>query len=131
MPNGEICEHVSGGKAKRFTRVTARSTGAARVLCRQCFVDFIVGKGLDPREFIVGYHVYRSVDPKQHKKQWQRLTDSPITEMPYKDPPPPQGVNYYYYVTVVNAYGVEGNPSNVIESGEGEWNIPPVSDLEM
>jgi hypothetical protein len=73
-----------------------------------------VGKPIDPlRE--VGYNIYRSTDPNLPKKQWQRLNPVLLSETQFTDTNAKEpGVRYYYYVTSVNAYGVESPPSEVM-----------------
>jgi hypothetical protein len=65
----------------------------------------------------VGYNIYRSTDPNLPKKQWKRLNPVLLSETQFKDTTAKApGVTYYYYVTSVNAYGIESHPSKVFSA---------------
>ena len=72
-----------------------------------------VGKPIDPSQ-AVGYNIYRSTDPDLPKNRWKKLNAALLSQPQYNDTTRQPGVRYYYYVTPINAYGVEGPPSEVI-----------------
>jgi hypothetical protein len=71
-----------------------------------------VGKPIDPSQE-VGFNIYRSTDPNLPKKQWERLNVTLLSQPEFNDTTRRPGVRYYYYVTSVNAFGVESQPSEV------------------
>jgi hypothetical protein len=74
------------------------------------------GKPVDHR-YEVGFNIYRSTDPNLPKDQWRRLNESLLTETSFADKSEEPGVGYYYYITAVNAYGLESPPSDMIFGG--------------
>lgn len=62
---------------------------------------------------IIGHHVYRSTDRNLPLKQWERLTKEPQPETSFTDTGLTGGVTYHYYVTSVNAQGLESKPSEI------------------
>jgi hypothetical protein len=71
-----------------------------------------VGRAIDPRQE-VGFNIYRSTDPNLPKERWERLNATLLSQPEFNDKARRPGVRYYYYVTSVNAYGVESRPSEV------------------
>jgi hypothetical protein len=69
----------------------------------------------DPRR-AVGYNIYRSADPNLPKSLWTKLNDELILTPEFTDKAENRepGVDYYYYVTAVNGFGIESVPSDVI-----------------
>jgi fibronectin type 3 domain-containing protein len=72
-----------------------------------------IGKPIDPSQ-AVGYSIYRSTDPNLPKNQWKKLNPVLLSQPQFNDTTRQLGVRYYYYVTSVNAYGVESPPSEVM-----------------
>lgn len=112
----EKCEHVANDTVSLYARLTSEITGKQHLLCQPCFFEFLSKEGHDPQQPI-GYHLYRSSDPSLPKSQWTRLTDFPIPDSRFRDTTGERGAVYYYYVTSVNAYGLESDPSEVICGG--------------
>ena len=111
MSEIQSCEHVvksEGENAYRF-RVTAKRAGTIKELCWDCYISFLHSIHYDPGA-TVGYHIYRTVDPQLPKNEWERLTKKPVPIEQYNDTTRQPGIDYYYFNTPVNAYGVEGEP---------------------
>jgi len=60
---------------------------------------------------VIGYHVYRSTGSSS---SYQLLSSSIETEAVYLDTTVQSGSSYNYYVTSVDASGVESGPSNTV-----------------
>ena len=67
----------------------------------------------------VGYNIYCSTDPNLPKKDWIRLNDQPLPAPSFIDKAENRDPNsmYYYYMTSINASGLESAPSDVITMG--------------
>lgn len=63
---------------------------------------------------VVGYNIYRSVDPDLPKDSWTKLTRSLLSRTTYRDDSVESGVRYYYYLTAVDAAGNPSQPSETI-----------------
>lgn len=83
-----------------------------------------LGKPINPHVEI-GFNFYRSTDPNLPRSQWERLNQTLLTETSFVDRTEQPGVAYYYYVTSVNAYGLESPPSDVIFGGVKPAAAPP------
>ena len=66
---------------------------------------------------VVGYNVYRINDGGDPV----RLNSTPVTESAYLDEEIAQQTVYTYYVTAVNTYGEESDPSDPIEVYSGTY----------
>lgn len=61
-----------------------------------------------------GFHFYRSADFNAPFSQWQRLTETPVKEAKFTDRfDEDDDTLYYYKITKVDRYGVEGEPQIV------------------
>ena len=60
---------------------------------------------------VVGYHVYRA---PASSSSYQLQNSSVATETVYLDTTVQSGLSYNYYVTSVDASGVESGPSNTV-----------------
>jgi hypothetical protein len=107
----KACRHILDGEAEEFAEITT-DAGEEYSLCGDCYIKGIANYGKDPSE-VIGYHVYRSDDPNLPKAEWTRITPEPIPTTRFKDRPPQVGVKYHYYVTAVNARGIESPPSAI------------------
>ncbi len=67
----------------------------------------------NPERDVVGYHIYRSVEPNQPKEEWTRLTRTPLPRTTYTDENLESGKRYFYYITAVDAAGNVSPPSKV------------------
>lgn len=63
---------------------------------------------------VVGYRVFRSTNPKTPKDKWQLLTATPLITNTYQDSKVESGRNYYYYLTAIDKFGNESQPSEVV-----------------
>lgn len=68
----------------------------------------------NPELDVIGYHIYRSIDPQLPKGDWQRLTDKPLTENLYRDEKVETGKTYFYYITAVDRSGNVSIPSDTV-----------------
>lgn len=110
----EKCEHVLDGSASVYFKATSKVSGAVKSVCQPCLVALLQEAGDDPHAAI-GYNIYRSTDPSIPKKQWQKLNETLLPDTRFRDSTQKvPGVTYYYYVTAVNAYGLESDPSAVM-----------------
>jgi restriction system protein len=116
--NGSLhCIHIAKYPNQQQYRVTPKSTGITHVFCFSCYEIYKTNPRKNPWESI-SYNVYRSSKPGLLKDQWVKISDTPI-------PPTDSGkVQYHvqnavpdgseYYVTSINAVGLESNPGKVI-----------------
>ena len=113
----ESCKHVSDGSAPVYAKATSKASGAVKSVCQPCLIALLEEAGDDPHAVVVGYNVYRSIDPSLPKGLWEKLNETPLPDNRFRDSTPKvPGATYYYYVVSVNAYGVESAPSEVIQA---------------
>lgn len=67
----------------------------------------------NPERDVVGYYVYRSIDPALPKDRWTKLTPNLLTRTTFQDEAVESGKRYYYYVVAVDAAGNQSMPSDV------------------
>jgi len=65
----------------------------------------------NPERDVIGYHIYRSNNPDLPKKNWTRLTRTPLNRTTYTDETVETGKKYFYYLTAVDNAGNESEPS--------------------
>ncbi len=63
---------------------------------------------------VVGYNVYRSLDPELSKDKWSKLNGELLTRTTYQDEKVEPGKKYYYYLTAVDSSGNVSAPSEVV-----------------
>jgi fibronectin type 3 domain-containing protein len=63
---------------------------------------------------VVGYRVYRTIDPNQVKSEWQLLTPEILTTNTFQDSKIESGITYYYYLTAIDSNGNISEPSEVV-----------------
>jgi hypothetical protein len=73
----------------------------------------------NPERDVVGYRLFRSVDPNLPKNQWTLLTNSPITKTTFLDDNVESGQRYYYYLVAIDTAG------NVSEGSEITSEVVP------
>ena len=68
----------------------------------------------NPEKDVVGYRLYRSLDPNADKTKWDLLTRDPLTTNTFQDTRVESGKTYYYYLTAVDKAGNVSQPSDVV-----------------
>ncbi|GAC1398650.1 MAG: hypothetical protein NVSMB56_13600 [Pyrinomonadaceae bacterium] len=68
----------------------------------------------NPERDVVGYHIYRSIDPDLPKDKWTRLTRAPISRTTFTDETVESGKKYFYYLKAIDAAGNMSEPSEVV-----------------
>ena len=63
---------------------------------------------------VIGYRIYRTIDPNQAKSEWQLLTAETLTTNTFQDSKIESGVTYYYYLTATDSTGNVSEPSEVV-----------------
>lgn len=63
---------------------------------------------------VVGYNIYRSVDPGLPIGNWQKLTEKPVVETVFRDERVDSGKTYFYYVTAVDKFGNVSPASEIV-----------------
>jgi fibronectin type 3 domain-containing protein len=66
----------------------------------------------NPERDVVGYYVYRSIDPALPKERWTKLTPNLLARTTFQDETVESGKRYYYYVVAVDSAGNQSSPSN-------------------
>jgi fibronectin type 3 domain-containing protein len=69
---------------------------------------------INPETDVVGYRVYRAVDPDLPKVQWELLTKEPLTANTFQDRNVESGKTYHYYVTAIDKFNNVSEPSDVV-----------------
>ena len=69
---------------------------------------------VNPESDVVGYRVYRSLDPALPKDQWEQLTKEPLTANTFQDRNVESGRTYHYYVTAIDKFNNVSEASEVV-----------------
>ena len=68
----------------------------------------------NPEKDVVGYKVYRSDDVSLPKAEWKLLIAKPQDANTFQDTNVEKGKTYFYYVTAVDGFSNESQPSEVV-----------------
>jgi uncharacterized protein len=68
----------------------------------------------NPEPDVVGYNIFRSVDPDLPKDKWNKLNAEPLTRTTFQDERVESGRRYYYYLTAIDNAGNISEPSEVV-----------------
>lgn len=68
----------------------------------------------NPETDVLGYRIYRSLDPVKPKSQWELMTPKLQTANTFQDTAIESGKAYYYYVTAEDINGNVSEPSEVV-----------------
>lgn len=68
----------------------------------------------NPETDVVGYKIFRSEDEAIPKADWKLLTPKPQDSNTFQDPSVEAGKMYFYYVTAVDKFNNESEPSEVV-----------------
>ena len=68
----------------------------------------------NPETDVVGYRIFRSVEPNKPKAEWELLTKDLQTANTFIDNRVESGKTYYYYVTAADKFGNVSQPSEVV-----------------
>lgn len=63
---------------------------------------------------IAGYRVFRSTNPDLPKTEWQNLTPNLLPTNTFQDTKIEPGKTYFYYLTAVDKFGNQSEPSEVV-----------------
>ncbi len=63
---------------------------------------------------IAGYKIYRSDDSSVPKENWELITQEIIKNNSYTDSKVEPGKTYFYYITAVDKFGNESQPSEIV-----------------
>lgn len=69
---------------------------------------------VNPEKDVVGYKIYRSVDPDLSKDKWELLTTELLKTNTFKDDRVESGKTYYYYLTATDKAGNVSEASDVV-----------------
>lgn len=69
---------------------------------------------VNPEKDVVGYKIYRSVDPDLAKDKWELLTTELLKTNTFKDDRVESGKTYYYYLTATDKAGNVSEASDVV-----------------
>lgn len=110
------CIHITKNPKQPQYEVTPLSTGVTHILCLSCYEVYKDDPRKNPLES-EGYNIYRSANPLLPKDQWTKVNDKPIPRTPdnkmrFNMGKVPEGGSFY--VTAINAIGLESHPSKVI-----------------
>ena len=68
----------------------------------------------NPEGDVVGYTIYRAIDPDLPKERWTKLTSVLLERTTFQDENVESGRRYYYYLTATDKAGNVSPPSEVI-----------------
>jgi fibronectin type 3 domain-containing protein len=68
----------------------------------------------NPETDVVGYNIFRSEDGSLPKAEWKLLTAKPQDANTFQDSEVEAGKTYFYYVTAVDKFNNESEPSEVV-----------------
>ena len=68
----------------------------------------------NPETDVVGYKIYRSLDPDKAKADWEVLTKDLLKANTFIDDRVESGKTYYYYVTATDKFGNISQPSEIV-----------------
>lgn len=68
----------------------------------------------NPETDVIGYKVFRSDDESAPKSEWKLLTPKPQDSNTFQDSAVEAGKTYYYYVTAVDKFDNESDPSEIV-----------------
>jgi hypothetical protein len=68
----------------------------------------------NPEKDVVGYKIYRSEDGSLPKVEWKLLNPKPQDANTFQDTTVEKGKTFFYYVTAVDSFNNESQPSEVV-----------------
>ena len=68
----------------------------------------------NPERDVVGYKIFRSEDETLPKAEWKLLTPKPQDANTFQDNTAEPGKAYFYYVTAVDKFDNESEPSETV-----------------
>lgn len=68
----------------------------------------------NPERDVVGYQIFRSVDPDRALADWELLTKEPLSTNTFQDQRVETGKTYFYYLKAVDRFGNASAPSAVV-----------------
>jgi hypothetical protein len=69
---------------------------------------------VNPETDVMGYRIYRSMDPDRPKDQWELLTKETLTANTFQDRDVESGKTYHYYVTAIDRFNNVSEASEVV-----------------
>jgi len=69
---------------------------------------------VNPESDVIGYKIFRSIDPDLVKEKWELLTPELLTTNTFQDNKVESGKTYFYYVTATDKFKNESAPSDVV-----------------
>ena len=70
----------------------------------------------NPERDVIGYNLYRSINPDLPKSLWTKLNDKPEPRTTFHDLKVDRNTKYYYYLVAVDAAGNTSPPSEVVSN---------------
>jgi len=112
--NGEPVESGESTAIEVLPRDTFAPTAPTAITIAAAPNNLSIFFAINPEPDIVGYRIYRAMNPDLPKSQWQLLTPKILTTNTFQDTQVTAGVTYYYYLTAVDKAGNISQPSEVI-----------------
>jgi hypothetical protein len=112
--NGQPVESADSNKVEISPRDTFPPAAPSAVTIAAAPGNISIFFAANQEPDVSGYKIYRSVKPDSPKSDWTNLTDKPLPTNTFQDLKVESGVTYFYFVTAVDKFGNESQPSEVV-----------------
>lgn len=112
--NGEQVESVSSGILTIQPEDTFKPAPPDAITIAAAPNNIAIFFAINREKDVAGYKIFRTTDPDLSKPNWTLLTKEILQANTFQDSKVESGKTYYYYLTAVDKFGNESDPSETV-----------------